>query len=119
MLTITKRFEFCYGHRLPYYDGKCSNQHGHNAILEIEVDGPVISEGSKIGMIVDFGDLKKIVEEGTIKELDHQYLNDFFDNPTAENIVMWIRDLLKDSLPGLCRIRFYETPGSWCEWKKK
>ena len=117
-LTVTKRFEFCYGHRLPYHDGKCQNQHGHNAVLEIEMEGHVIDEGPKAGMIIDFGDLKKIVQELVIKEIDHQWLNDFFDNPTAENIVAWIYALLKDRLPGLRRIRFYETPDSWCEWTK-
>lgn len=117
-LTVTKRFEFCYGHQLPYHDGRCQNRHGHNAVLEIEVEGPVISEGPKVGMIIDFGDLKKIVQEDVIKELDHQWLNDFFDNPTAENIVVWIYDLLKGRLPELRRIRLYETPDSYCEWKK-
>jgi len=118
MLSVTKRFEFCYGHRLPYHDGKCSNQHGHNAVLEIEVEGKVIEEGSKRGMIVDFGDLKKIVQDKVVERLDHQSLNDSFVNPTAESIVAWIHDRLKDILPGLVRIRFYETPDSYCEWKK-
>jgi 6-pyruvoyltetrahydropterin/6-carboxytetrahydropterin synthase len=119
MLIITKRFEFCYGHRLPSHDGKCANQHGHNGILEIEIYGVPEKEGPKAGMIMDFGDLKKIVNEQVIEKLDHQYLNDLISFiPTAENLVTWIKNILFPFLPGLRRIRLYETSTSYCEWVK-
>ena len=74
MLTVTRRFEFCYGHKLPGYDGKCANLHGHNSVLEIEVSG---QEGIPYsGMVTDFGDLKKFVMENIIEALDHHYLNE-------------------------------------------
>jgi 6-pyruvoyltetrahydropterin/6-carboxytetrahydropterin synthase len=121
MLTVTKRFEFEAAHRLPEYDGKCSRVHGHRFQLEIEVSGRVIDEGPKRGMILDFGDLKRIVQERVVEKLDHQYLNDLSDLsfvPTAENLVMWIVGELRYVLLGLFRVRLWETSTSYCEWKK-
>lgn len=39
MITVTRKYSFCYGHRLPGYDGKCANFHGHNAEVEVEIGG--------------------------------------------------------------------------------
>lgn len=122
-ITITKKFEFCYGHFLPSYDGKCANFHGHNSTLEVEVN-----DHNKVntynGMVMDFGDLKKIVKEKIIDVLDHKNLNDLpmFASaaPTAENIVTWIvRELTHEDSPlrfCLVRVRVYETPDSYAEW---
>lgn len=122
MLSITKKFEFEAAHRLPEYDGRCSRVHGHRFQLEVEVSGRVINEGSKRGMILDFGDLKRIVQERVVEKLDHQYLNDLGDlfsfTPTAENLVMWIVEELRCVLLGLIRVRLWETSTSYCEWKK-
>lgn len=126
MLSITKRFTFCYGHRLPGYPGKCSNQHGHNSILEIEVTGLVSPDGPYKGMIFDFGDLKGFVEKQVIEILDHHYLNDVFPEsfqPTAENLVLWIRGRLVEGLFSLARlelirVRLYETDTAWAEWRR-
>jgi 6-pyruvoyltetrahydropterin/6-carboxytetrahydropterin synthase len=122
-VTITKKFEFCYGHYLPEYNGKCANAHGHNSTLEIEVDGHN-SVNTYQGMVMDFGDLKKIVKERIVDYLDHKNLNDlpeFFDvAPTAENIVSFIVENLsqEDSPLKFClvRVRVYETPDSYAEW---
>lgn len=104
-VTVMKRFEFCYAHRLTMYKGKCSQFHGHNAILEVYVTGePVdktqVAEGSYNyskdyiynGMVIDFKELKTIVKE-ILEDFDHHNLsfNDKlgFDDgfpPTAENI---------------------------------
>ena len=122
-ITITKKFEFCYGHFLPAYEGKCANFHGHNSTLEVEVD-----DHNKVnnydGMVMDFGDLKKIVKEKIVDVLDHKNLNDLpmFASvaPTAENIVQWVvRELTHEDSPlrfCLVRVRVYETPDSYAEW---
>lgn len=122
MLSVTKRFEFEAAHRLPEYDGKCSRVHGHRFQLEVEISGQVINEGPKRGMILDFGDLKRIVQERVVEKLDHQYLNDLNDLfdfvPTAENLVMWIVEELRYVLLSLSRVRLWETSTSYCEWVK-
>ena len=139
-VTVTKRFEFCYGHHLPEYSGKCCVQHGHNAILDIEVSGaPFNLVEPYAGMTCDFGTLKKIVTERVLDILDHQNLNDlpapdygptdegfteeesvFFvmaSVPTAENTVRWIVATLYETFGmNLHRVRLYETPDSYAEW---
>ena len=122
MLSIVKKFEFCYGHCLPGHKGRCKNVHGHNSQLEVEL---VMSETTeKIrdydDMIIDFGDFKKLVTETVIDKLDHQYLNDFIENPVAENIVLWVaRELQNVFGNSLVRVRVSETSNSYAEWKKE
>ena len=95
MLSITKIFEFAYAHSLPNHKGKCKNLHGHSGILEIEItDSPLDFMSDYDGMILDFGDLKEIVNREVIDKLDHTYLNDFIPIPTAENITKWIKNVL-------------------------
>jgi len=128
MLSVTKKFEFCYGHYLPDHKGLCKNLHGHNAVLEVEVAQPLDKDEYQQypGMVVDFGDLKEIVR-GFIKQLDHTCLNDnpYWTRemgsaaPTAENMCMFFRcELGETSIgSGLVRVRVYETPDSYAEWK--
>ena len=71
MYSVTKRIEFCYGHRLLDYDGVCQHPHGHNAIAEIEVR---TSELDSRNMVCDFGDIKRIVKGWIDRELDHKML---------------------------------------------
>ena len=118
MITITKQFTFEAAHKLPYHSGVCRNLHGHHFILEIEVSGPIIQNGPETGMIMDFSNLKSIVKNKIIDKLDHHYLNDKFANPTSEVIVNWMTNELSVELPGLYRVRLYETPTSYAEWKK-
>ncbi len=59
MYSVTKRIEFCYGHRLLDYDGACRHPHGHNALAEIEVRSEALDRRN---MVVDFGDIKRIVK---------------------------------------------------------
>ena len=129
---VTRRFEFCYGHFLPEYNGKCCVQHGHNSVLEVEVarDHTCSSEAHRIysGMVIDFGDLKALVAP-ILENLDHKNLNDLeyfeFRNPTAENLLMYIRDEIRERLfhlvqyDGLVltRLRIYETPNCYAEWR--
>lgn len=120
MLTITKRFEFCYGHRLPGYDGRCANFHGHNSVVEVEVAGR--DKESYTTMVMDFGKLKKIVNP-LLDELDHQDITMKFQGspPTAETICRWLSLRIKEALPqgvNLVRVRVTETPNSWAEERR-
>jgi len=65
LYRITKQFTFETGHALYGYDGKCRNIHGHSYKLSVTVIGKPISDSSnvKYGMVIDFGDLKKIVNK--------------------------------------------------------
>ena len=105
--TVTRQIEFCYGHRLLNYDGKCRHLHGHNGLLEIVVAAESLDDR---GMVIDFGDIKDVVKNWVDANLDHrmilsqydpfvlimQDLNEPFyemeDNPTAENIAKLIHE---------------------------
>lgn len=116
MLTVTKMFEFEAGHHLPNYNGPCHKQHGHTFKLEVTVSSNKFDEF--IGMIIDFKDLKSIVQENVISFLDHSYLNDIIHNPTSEHLVVWIINKLLNNMDEyiLERVRLYETSTSYCEW---
>lgn len=73
-MKITKRFEFSYAHLLPAHQGKCRRLHGHNAILEVTVEGNVQTGHSEEGMVIDFGDLRTIVNEEIVDKWDHRFL---------------------------------------------
>ena len=101
MYTVTKQIDFCYGHRLLHYQGKCQHLHGHNARAEIELQAANLDQR---GMVMDFTDLKTQLKTWIDQHLDHKLLlhqDDpigpllqaqgepiyFMDvNPTAENI---------------------------------
>jgi 6-pyruvoyltetrahydropterin/6-carboxytetrahydropterin synthase len=128
VISICKSFDFCYGHFLPGHSGKCANMHGHNSRVEVEVRTPtgqlVYSPFVYPGMVMDFGDLKKIVGE-IIDRLDHKTLNIlpvFKDaTPTAEHIAMYLFSQINTLLPDgivLSRIRVSETLDSWAEIKE-
>jgi 6-pyruvoyltetrahydropterin/6-carboxytetrahydropterin synthase len=72
-IRITKQFDFETGHALYGYDGKCKNVHGHSYKLSVTVIGTPISDSSnvKYGMVIDFGDLKKIVLSEIVDKFDH------------------------------------------------
>lgn len=72
-IRITKQFSFETGHALYGYDGKCRNVHGHSYKLSVTVIGMPIGDNShvKYGMVIDFSDLKKIVQEEIVDVFDH------------------------------------------------
>jgi 6-pyruvoyltetrahydropterin/6-carboxytetrahydropterin synthase len=90
-MILVKEFKFDAAHKLKNYQGPCANLHGHTYKLQIALNGPI----KENGMIIDFVDLKKIVKEKIISKLDHNYLNKIVQQPTAENLVIWIFDQLK------------------------
>ena len=91
-MYITKIFTFDAAHALTQYYGKCENMHGHTYRLEVTVEGPVAENG----MVVDFVLLKRIVKRRVLEKLDHQNLNDHFENPSAELIAQWIWEQLEN-----------------------
>jgi len=110
-LQIGRFFSFAAAHHLPYYDGKCQNLHGHEWRLEVVVRKRV---DKKTGMVMDFSDLKKVVNSAIIDVFDHGYLNDYIDNPTAENILIycWEKLMLEAHLKGIEKILVWESPDS-------
>ena len=71
MYSVTKRIEFCYGHRLLEYDGVCKHPHGHNAVAEIEVRTASLDARD---MVCDFSDIKRVVKGWIDSELDHRMI---------------------------------------------
>jgi 6-pyruvoyltetrahydropterin/6-carboxytetrahydropterin synthase len=114
-LSILADFEAA--HYIPNYPGKCSRLHGHNWRIEVSVYGNKLD---KLGMLIDFHDLKAEVKKVTEK-LDHYYLNEIEPfssiSPTAENIAKYIYEELH-TLPRItenCKVRFvkvWESPNS-------
>lgn len=109
MPKVDLRVEFLFSsaHHLPFYEGNCRRPHGHNYRLLATVQGPI---DPRTGMVMDFEDLRKIVWDRALERCDHHNLNDFLENPTAENIVVWIWEQLAPVLPGLRELTLWETP---------
>jgi 6-pyruvoyltetrahydropterin/6-carboxytetrahydropterin synthase len=105
-VRVKRVFDFEAAHRLPGHPGKCRDLHGHSYRLVVTVDRPVDPAS---GMAIDFADLKRVVMTEAVDRLDHKYVNDFIDNPTAEVMAAWIWDRLVAPLPGLAEIELWET----------
>jgi len=115
-MKISQAFRFEAAHRLPQVPPthRCHRLHGHSYRVEIIVDGPV---DPATGFVVDFFDLEAAFAP-LHRALDHQCLNEVegLENPTAENIAVWIWDRVKPSLEGLSAVRVYETADCWAEY---
>ena len=131
MYSVTKRIDFCYGHRLLDYDGICKHPHGHNAVAEIEVRTEVLDRRN---MVVDFSDIKRLVKAWIDRELDHRmilrhddplvkvfqalgepvYLLD--SNPTVERIARLVFDVSREQGLPVARVTVWETPSSWATY---
>tara|TARA_R110002050_G_scaffold243115_1_gene379499 strand:- start:22830 stop:23282 length:453 start_codon:yes stop_codon:yes gene_type:complete len=141
-IRITKQFSFETGHALYGYDGKCKNVHGHSYKLSVTVFGKPITDKNnvKYGMVIDFGDLKKIVKEEIVDVFDHatvfnkntphvelaKELQDRGHNvllvdyqPTSEMMVIDFSKKIKKRLPShiaLHSLKLQETDSSFAEW---
>lgn len=141
-IRITKQFSFETGHALYGYDGKCKNVHGHSYKLSVTVIGNPITDKAnvKYGMVIDFGDLKKIVKSEIVDIFDHATV--FNKNtphielakelesrdhnvilveyqPTSENMVVDFAEKINSRLPGhvkLHSLKLQETETSFAEW---
>ena len=131
MYSVTKRIDFCYGHRLLDYDGICKHPHGHNAVAEIEVSTKQLD---KRNMVCDFTDIRRIVKGWIDRELDHRmllrrddplvealrtlgepmYLLD--SNPTVERIARLIFEYAAEQGLPVVRVKVWETPSSFAEY---
>ena len=105
-MIVRRRFDFEAAHRLPHHTGKCRELHGHSYRLIVAVDRPIDPQS---GLAIDFSELKRVVREEVIARLDHKYLNDLIDNPTAELTAEWIWRRLSPVLEGLAEIELFET----------
>jgi len=93
MLTIVKKFSFEASHSLQYYEGKCANMHGHSYFGEVGFEVIKLNEA---GIAVDFGDLKKLINEVIIDKYCHKNLNDVFGvNSTVEVMTLAILQRIK------------------------
>jgi len=118
-VSATKTFTFDCAHYLENYEGACANMHGHTYKLEVTVRriGKSLDEQQ---MVMDFSDLKKIVQEHILDKWDHATINEVeIYNPTAENMAIDAARKLKGVLYGqdiaVERVRLYETPTSYVE----
>ena len=141
IIKITKQFSFEMAHALRNYDGLCRNIHGHSYKMDITLAGQPLNDDNspKNGMVMDFGDLKRLVNEEIISLLDHalvlnakteksliDILKQNFEKivvvdfqPTTENLLDFIANKLMKRLPEnvkLCRVRLRETDTSYAEW---
>lgn len=122
-IKAKKGFHFDAAHCLPGHSGKCASMHGHTYRLEVVVareDGGLISEGSSEGMIIDFGDLNRIVKEEILDKVDHHCLNDLFTfRTTSENLAVHFFAVLSERLQAsnivLDRILLWESSTSCVE----
>ncbi len=114
MYKLKKRVFIDAAHSLPSYEGKCKNTHGHRWEIEVEIGA---RETTVEGMVFDFSVIKDI-----IKEYDHENLNDFIDNPTAENIAHAIFSAISRRLSiqihEALLVRVTESPGSVIEYTR-
>lgn len=131
MYSVSKRIEFCYGHRLMDYDGICKHPHGHNATAEIEIRTDSLDDRN---MVMDFSDIKRIVKDWIDRDLDHKMILRHDDplvkplqqlgepvfivreNPTVELIAKLIFDFAKAQGLDVVRVKVWETPSSFAAY---
>jgi len=141
-IRITKHFDFETAHALYGYDGKCKNVHGHSYQLYVTIIGEPMHDSSHVknGMVLDFGDLKKIVKAEIVDVFDHATVlnknsphKDLAEKikehspkvilveyqPTSENMIIDFAKLISAKLPDsvkLHSLKLYETQNSYAEW---
>ena len=141
---ITRHLEFDAGHRIPNHTGQCRHLHGHRYQIEVTLRGVLsdVTGSADEGMIMDFGEIKRIMQETIVTPWDHsffvaqsdlvmlEFLKTIPDHktvvlqqiPTAENLAQAAFDLLAPKLNAqfgnkikLRQLRLYETPNCWAD----
>ncbi len=125
MFTVSREIDFCYGHRLLGYAGKCCHLHGHNGRVELVF---AASQLDAAGMVLDFSEIKRVVSGWIDGNLDHRMILDRADpavpalqelgepmylmdqSPTAENIARLIFDVAQNAGFPVSEVRLWETP---------
>lgn len=131
MFRVTRQIDFCYGHRLLNYDGKCKYLHGHNGRAIIAIEAPKLDDR---GMVLDFSDIKRVVSQWIDENFDHRMLlhrDDpavpilremgeplylFDENPTAENIAKQIFDFTRSQGFPIVEAHLWETPNCYATY---
>lgn len=115
-MFLTKIFKFNAAHFLPDCGGKCEKLHGHTYRLEVTVEGAPKADG----LVINFVDLKGLVEERVLSKLDHADLNEVMENPAAENIAIWAWEQLKSAMPEgvkLFEVKVWESEDSGVSYR--
>ena len=127
MLTVTKSVKFDAAHVLTNHQGLCKNLHGHTYRVEASVTQ---APEDTADMVIDFKDLKRVCEEVILARFDHAFIYDSSSvgeseiaavvaipfRSTAENLARYFYGELKARIPGLCRVKVWETPDSCAEY---
>lgn len=94
---------------------RCHRMHGHSYRVELTLEGPV---DAHTGFVADFFNVEAAFAPA-LARLDHHCLNEVegLENPTAENIAVWIAEAVRDKLPSLAQVRVYETPMCWADYE--
>jgi 6-pyruvoyltetrahydropterin/6-carboxytetrahydropterin synthase len=134
MYLVTREIDFCYGHRLLNYEGKCRHLHGHNGRVVISLESDNLDHR---GMVIDFSDIKNVVSCWIDEQLDHRmilckddpvvsYLQELGEplhlidtNPTAENIAKLIFEYTRDKGFPVVETRLWETPRCFATYRDK
>jgi len=116
-LELRKTFQFEAAHLLPNLpeSHKCRRLHGHSFRAEIVIEGP---RDPKLGWVMDYADISDAFKP-LWEQLDHRYLNEVpgLENPTSENIALWIWERLKPVLPQLTEVIVAETCTARCVYR--
>ena len=133
MFRVTREIDFCYGHRLLNYDGKCRYLHGHNGRAVIVIESEQLDSR---GMVLDFSDIKRVVSQWIDQKLDHRMILHRQDpavemltqlgeplflvdtNPTAENIAKLIFDFAASAGFPIIEVDLWETPHCFATYRK-
>jgi len=131
VFRVTRQIDFCYGHRLLNYDGKCKYLHGHNGRAVIAIESTQLDER---GMVLDFSDIKRVVSKWIDDTLDHRMLLHRDDpavpvlremgeplflldvNPTAENIARLIYEFTAAHGFPIVEVNLWETPNCFATY---
>ena len=134
MFRVSREIDFCYGHRLLNYEGKCRYLHGHNGRAVITIEAEKLDDR---GMVLDFSDIKKVVSTWIDDNLDHRMLlhkNDpaidalrkldeplflMDENPTAENIARLIHEFTASRGFPIIETKLWETPRCFATYRPK
>ena len=134
MFRVSREIDFCYGHRLLNYDGKCKYLHGHNGTAVIALEAEGLDER---GMVLDFSDIKRVVSTWIDDNLDHRMILHREDpavpilqqmneplyllevNPTAENIAKLIYDFTAEHGFPVVEVKLWETPHCFATYSRR
>ena len=131
MYRVSRKIDFCYGHRLLHYEGKCRHLHGHNGRAVITIEA---SDTDELGMVLDFSKIKDVVSTWIDDTLDHRMILHRDDpvvqifeemgepmylidrNPTAENIARLIYDFAQEQGFPIVEVSLWETPNCFATY---